>query len=153
MYLFKDSLRANWWMFGCTTQASEQRGSLARRRPAAPSRRVGRRNDSRRADQLSVGGGGGERGPDGVAVDAEGLGEVGDGDDDATPEADALQVAAADELVCGGTPDAEDLSGLLDGEGEGVIGSHTPVGRERGRKPRTSPYRPTGPVRGVLHRV
>src|SRR5690606_11474064 len=62
-----------------------------------------------------------ERRPDGVAVDAEGLGEVGDGDDDAAAEADALEVAAPDELVGGGATDAEDLAGLLDGEGEGMI--------------------------------
>jgi hypothetical protein len=64
-------------------------------------------------------------GPHGVSVDAEGLGEVGDGDDDAAAEADALEVAGADELVGGGAADAEDLAGLLDGEGEGMIVAHT----------------------------
>lgn len=50
-----------------------------------------------------------ENGPDSFAVDAEGLGEVGDRDDDAAAEADALEVAATDELV-----------GLFDGEREGA---------------------------------
>ena len=81
-------------------------------------------------------------GPHGVAVDAEGVGEVGDGDDDAAAEADALEVAAADEFVGRGTTDAEDLAGLFDGEGEGMIGSHTYVGREWPGKPRRNPWRP-----------
>lgn len=38
---------------------------------------------------------------------------MGDGDDDAAAEADALEVVAADELVGGGAADAEDLAGLL----------------------------------------
>lgn len=49
---------------------------------------------------------------------------MGDGDDDAAAEADALEVAATDELIGGGAPDAEDLSGLLDGEGEGMVMVH-----------------------------
>lgn len=85
-----------------------------------------------------------ERRPDRGAVDAEGLSEVGDGDHDAPAEADALEVAAADELVGGRAADAEDLAGLLDGEGEGegMIGSHTYVGREWPGKPRRDPWRP-----------
>jgi hypothetical protein len=66
-----------------------------------------------------------EGGPHGFAVDAEGLGEVGDGDDDPPAEADARQVATTHELVCRRAADAEDLGGLLDGEREGMIGSHT----------------------------
>jgi len=50
---------------------------------------------------------------------------VGDGDDDAAAEADALEVVAADELVGGGAADAEDLASLLDGEGEGMVMAHT----------------------------
>lgn len=71
--------------------------------------------------------------PHGVAVNPEGLGQVGDGDDDATAEADALEVAAADELVRGRSADAEDLGRLLDGEGEGLVGAHAHVGPSTGR--------------------
>jgi hypothetical protein len=53
---------------------------------------------------------------------------VRDGDDDASAEADALEVAAADELVGGGSADAEDLGGLLDCEGEGLVRAHAYVG-------------------------
>jgi hypothetical protein len=53
---------------------------------------------------------------------------VGDGYNDAAAEADALEVAAADELVSRGATDAEDLGGLLDGEGEWLLGGHAPVG-------------------------
>jgi len=67
----------------------------------------------------------GERGPHGIAVDAEGLGEVGHRHDDAAPEADALEVAASDELVGRGAADAKDLARLLDSEGEGMVMAHT----------------------------
>jgi hypothetical protein len=92
----------------------------------------------------------GERRPDGVAVDAEGLGEVGDGDDDTAAQPDALEVAAADELVGRGATYAEDLAGLLDGEG--MVMAHAWVGREAPRIPRINPCRPGSPVREVHHR-
>lgn len=50
--------------------------------------------------------------------DTQPVGKVGDGDDDAAPEADALDVAGSNELVGGGAGDAEDRGGLIDGEGE-----------------------------------
>jgi hypothetical protein len=72
---------------------------------------------------------GGEHGPHGIVVDAETLGEVRDWDDDSAAEADVLEVAGADEFVGGGAADAEDLGGLLDGEGEGLVVRHALVGR------------------------
>lgn len=48
----------------------------------------------------------------------EALRQVGDRDDDAPSEADALDFTRADEFVGGGAGDAEDDGGLLDGECE-----------------------------------
>jgi len=50
--------------------------------------------------------------------DAELVGQVRDGDDDATAEPDALDLARPDELVGGGAGDAEDGGRLVDGERE-----------------------------------
>lgn len=93
-----------------------------------------------------------ERRPDRGAVDAEGLSEVGDGDHDAPTETNALEVARPHELVGGRAADAEDLAGLLDREGEGMVVAHVGVGRETAAIPRRNPCRPGSPVRAVHHR-
>ena len=46
---------------------------------------------------------------------------MGDGHDDASAEAEAGDVADVDELVGDGSADSEDLGGLSDGEGQGVV--------------------------------
>lgn len=53
-------------------------------------------------------------------------------DDNAATKADALQVAAADELVGRRAADTEDLGGLLDGEGQRLVGVHVLVGLPNG---------------------
>jgi hypothetical protein len=75
-----------------------------------------------------IGCSGRKQGPHGGALDAEALGEVGDGNDDAAAEADTREVAAADELVRSGAADAKNLRRLLDGEGERLVRPHAHVG-------------------------
>lgn len=90
----------------------------------------------------------GKSGPDRVSIDAEPRREVSHWNDDASTEADALEVAAADELIGGRATDAEDLGRLLDGDGEGLVRSHAHVGpRRRLDFALTSP---PGPARSVV---
>lgn len=74
-----------------------------------------------------------ERRPHLLAIDTQLFCEVNDRHDDAPAESNAGDVAGADECVRRGAGDAEDLGGLLDGHGQGLVRSHAHVG------PQTSP--------------
>lgn len=60
--------------------------------------------------------------------DAQALGKVRRRDNDAPSQPDALEVARADELVGGRAADTEGTARFLDGECEGMFGSHALLG-------------------------
>lgn len=62
-----------------------------------------------------------EDGQHDVAAEAEPFCDLSDGDDESAAEAEAGDVTGVDEFVGGRAADAEELGGLLDGDGEGVV--------------------------------
>lgn len=66
--------------------------------------------------------------PDRLMLHAKLSRQVPDRDDDAAAQSNASDLAAAHELVCRGSADAEDGSCLFDGDREWMIVSHTYVG-------------------------
>lgn len=74
--------------------------------------------------------------------------QVPDWDDNAAAQSNASDLAAAHELVCRGSADAEDGSCLFDGDGEWMIGRHTYVS-----PPSASDFASSGPPELVRTQV
>jgi hypothetical protein len=105
--------------------------------------------DARQARAASL-----HRPPDVLRVDSKAFGQPGRRNDDAPAEADAREVAARDDLVGRRSADAEKATGLLDGEGEGMVVLHIELGPFRlpDLSPRAGRSTPTSTAR-ELERV